>query len=145
MPYPLTMPLAVTGLGITTALGRGAGAFWTALVAGESGIRDVTSFDTSRLPARDGGEAPPLDDEHRPRRGPRERRARARRDRRRLRRPRRVHARGLRVPQGARARAGAAFRRRAGGHEARRRLRGDRARGGGRRARPGPARPRAPP
>ncbi|WP_425560796.1 beta-ketoacyl synthase N-terminal-like domain-containing protein [Luedemannella helvata] len=52
--------VAVTGLGPVSSIGIGIGveAFATALRAGRSGISQVTSFDVSGLPHRNGGEVP---------------------------------------------------------------------------------------
>ena len=44
--------VVVTGLGTVNALGHDVGAFWSALVAGRSGIRAVSHFDASELPCR---------------------------------------------------------------------------------------------
>jgi 3-oxoacyl-[acyl-carrier-protein] synthase II len=55
----MTLPqrrTVITGLGVITPLGHGAVPFWEALRAGRGGIRPVTSFDASALPARFGGE-----------------------------------------------------------------------------------------
>lgn len=46
----------ITGLGVVTPVGLGAGPFWDALRAGRGGVRPITSFDASALPARFGGE-----------------------------------------------------------------------------------------
>jgi 3-oxoacyl-[acyl-carrier-protein] synthase II len=46
----------ITGLGVVTPVGHGAAPFWEALCAGRSGVRPITSFDASALPARFGGE-----------------------------------------------------------------------------------------
>lgn len=46
----------VTGIGVVTSLGIGAGLFWEALLAGRCGIAPVDSFDTSKYPAHLGGE-----------------------------------------------------------------------------------------
>ena len=44
--------VVVTGLGTVNALGHTVEAFWSALIAGRSGIRTVSHFDTSALPCR---------------------------------------------------------------------------------------------
>jgi 3-oxoacyl-[acyl-carrier-protein] synthase II len=51
-------PLVITGLGLTTSLGIGVEANWTALRAGETGLRPLTSIDVADHPVTDGGEAP---------------------------------------------------------------------------------------
>jgi 3-oxoacyl-[acyl-carrier-protein] synthase II len=48
--------VVVTGIGIISSIGIGKDAFWKALTAGESGIRPITSFDTSGFPTHNGGE-----------------------------------------------------------------------------------------
>ena len=48
--------IAVTGIGVVSALGIGKEAFGKALFAGESGIGAIASFDTSRYPGRLAGE-----------------------------------------------------------------------------------------
>ncbi len=55
--------IVVTGIGLTTALGRGVEASWAALREGVSGIAPLTRIDAADYPIRDGGEAPDLDDE----------------------------------------------------------------------------------
>ncbi len=49
--------VVVTGLGAVTPLGADLPATWERLVAGESGIRPIASFDASRLACRIAGEA----------------------------------------------------------------------------------------
>ncbi|PZC46532.1 MAG: 3-oxoacyl-[acyl-carrier-protein] synthase II [Chloroflexi bacterium] len=46
----------VTGMGAMTPLGTGVEDFWSALVAGQSGIGPITLFDASEFPCRIGGE-----------------------------------------------------------------------------------------
>ena len=41
--------VVVTGMGAVTPLGATVDAFWSGLVAGESGVRTITSFDPSRV------------------------------------------------------------------------------------------------
>ena len=44
--------VAITGLGVLTAIGSGKEAFWEALRAGRNGIRQVTKFDPSPYPTQ---------------------------------------------------------------------------------------------
>lgn len=46
------MRVAVTGIGLVTALGFGAAANWAAIQAGRSGVRPITRFDTAGLRTR---------------------------------------------------------------------------------------------
>ena len=48
--------VVVTGLGLVTPLGTGVDKNWSALIAGRSGIRPVTRFDTREFPVRIAGE-----------------------------------------------------------------------------------------
>nr|WP_321986287.1 beta-ketoacyl-ACP synthase II [uncultured Lichenicoccus sp.] len=50
--------VVVTGMGIAGPLGVGVRQFWSRLVEAESGIRSITSFDASGLPAQVAGEVP---------------------------------------------------------------------------------------
>lgn len=50
--------LFVTGLGLTTCLGRGVAASWDALCRGESGLRPLRSIDVAELDVTRGGEVP---------------------------------------------------------------------------------------
>ncbi|HYN37561.1 MAG TPA: beta-ketoacyl-ACP synthase II [Actinomycetota bacterium] len=42
----------VTGIGVVTPIGIGRDAFWDALVAGRSGAREISAFDTTGFPVR---------------------------------------------------------------------------------------------
>ena len=44
--------VCITGLGCVTPIGTGRATFWANLVAGRSGVRRITSFDTEGLPVR---------------------------------------------------------------------------------------------
>jgi len=46
----------ITGIGITTCVGKGKGSFWKNVIEGKSGISEVTLFDTSRYRTKFGGE-----------------------------------------------------------------------------------------
>lgn len=48
--------VVVTGLGVISSVGIGWKPFWGSLLAGKSGITEVTSFDTSLSPTKRGGE-----------------------------------------------------------------------------------------
>src|SRR5258705_786990 len=48
--------IVITGLGLVTPIGTGKTQFWNALIAGENGIRAITSFDTSEFRTHRGGE-----------------------------------------------------------------------------------------
>ena len=50
--------VVVTGMGIACPLGLGVGHVWRRLIAGESGISAIQSFDTKDLPAKIGGQVP---------------------------------------------------------------------------------------
>lgn len=50
--------VVVTGMGIVSPLGIGAEHVWKKLINGESGIRAITSFDTTELTAKIGGQVP---------------------------------------------------------------------------------------
>ncbi len=55
--------VVVTGLGLVTPLGIGVEANWEGLLAGRSGVRTITRFDASALPARIAGEVPDFEPE----------------------------------------------------------------------------------
>jgi len=55
--------VVVTGLGLVTPLGTGVDRNWDALLASRSGIRPITRFDASALPARVAGEVPDFEAE----------------------------------------------------------------------------------
>ncbi len=48
--------VAVTGLGVVSPVGIGLKAFWSNLVAGKSGITNITSFDATDFPIKIAGE-----------------------------------------------------------------------------------------
>jgi 3-oxoacyl-[acyl-carrier-protein] synthase II len=50
--------VVVTGLGLVTPLGIGIENVWRRLLAGESGVRGIQSFDVSDLPAKIAGQVP---------------------------------------------------------------------------------------
>lgn len=50
--------VVVTGMGIVSPLGVGVDHVWKRLIAGESGIRPITKFETSDLPAKIAGDVP---------------------------------------------------------------------------------------
>ena len=50
--------VVVTGMGMVTPLGCGVEPTWKRLLAGESGLRGIQSFDVSDLPAKIGGQVP---------------------------------------------------------------------------------------
>ena len=56
--------VVVTGMGLVTPLGCGVQCCWDRLIAGESGIRKITSFDTSDLPSTIAGLGPKDDGPH---------------------------------------------------------------------------------
>ena len=53
-----TRRAVITGLGVISPIGTGAGPFWAALRAGTSGVRTIRAFDPSALPCRIAGELP---------------------------------------------------------------------------------------
>jgi 3-oxoacyl-[acyl-carrier-protein] synthase II len=50
--------VVVTGMGVACPLGLGVGHVWRRLIAGESGISAIQSFDTKELPAKIAGQVP---------------------------------------------------------------------------------------
>jgi 3-oxoacyl-[acyl-carrier-protein] synthase II len=48
--------VVITGVGVVSPIGIGCDAFWDSLVAGRSGVRPITSFDTTGLAVTFGGE-----------------------------------------------------------------------------------------
>src|SRR5215471_8180156 len=48
--------VVVTGLGVVSSIGIGRELFWDRLMAGQSGISPVSSFDTSGFPVHNGAE-----------------------------------------------------------------------------------------
>ena len=57
----MTGRIVVTGLGTVTSIGTGWPTFWENLLAGKSGIAEITSFDSSRYPCHRGGEVQDFD------------------------------------------------------------------------------------
>ncbi len=53
--------VVVTGLGVVSSIGIGWQAFWKALLAGQSGIRRISTFDTTEYPTHYGGEVSGFD------------------------------------------------------------------------------------
>ncbi|NLE77514.1 MAG: beta-ketoacyl-ACP synthase II [Chloroflexi bacterium] len=53
--------VVVTGLGATTAFGRGVQAYWGSLIEGRSGVRPITQFDTSDFTTRIAALVPDFD------------------------------------------------------------------------------------
>ena len=53
--------VVVTGLGVVSSIGMGKHEFWKNLIAGKSGISDITTFDTSDYPVHKGGEVKDFD------------------------------------------------------------------------------------
>ena len=51
--------VVVTGMGLVSPLGCGVGVNWERLIAGQSGIRAIQSFDVSDLPAKIAAQVPP--------------------------------------------------------------------------------------
>ena len=48
--------VVITGIGVVTPLGRSLGAIWSALENNESGVRNITRFDTSKFESKIAGE-----------------------------------------------------------------------------------------
>jgi 3-oxoacyl-[acyl-carrier-protein] synthase II len=48
--------VVITGIGVVSPVGTGTDVFWKAVLAGESGVRPVVSFDTAAFPVHIGGE-----------------------------------------------------------------------------------------
>ncbi len=62
MPDPYAPPrIVVTGLGVIAAGGHDTGAFFNNLLAGQSGIDHITSFDVSDIPSKIGAEIKDFD------------------------------------------------------------------------------------
>ena len=59
----LTRPrrVVITGIGCVTPLGIGREAFWSGLLAGESGVRRIAAFDPSSFPVQIAAEVPSFD------------------------------------------------------------------------------------
>lgn len=55
--------VVVTGLGLVTPLACGVSPTWKRLLNGESGIRPITKFDVSDLPAKIAGHVPTIEDQ----------------------------------------------------------------------------------
>src|SRR5262245_51041527 len=53
--------VVVTGIGVVTSVGIGVESFWEAILAGQSGISPVESFDTQRYSVHLGGEVKNFD------------------------------------------------------------------------------------
>jgi 3-oxoacyl-[acyl-carrier-protein] synthase II len=53
--------VVVTGIGVVSSVGIGVDAFWSAILAGRSGISTVESFDSSRYQVHTGGEVKHFD------------------------------------------------------------------------------------
>ena len=48
--------VAITGIGVVTPAGLGAGPFWRALAAGERFVKEITLWDAGRFPCSAGGQ-----------------------------------------------------------------------------------------
>ncbi len=53
--------VVITGLGIISPIGQDVDTYWTALLAGRSGIKPIAAFDASEFTTRFAGEAPDFD------------------------------------------------------------------------------------
>jgi 3-oxoacyl-[acyl-carrier-protein] synthase II len=53
--------VVITGIGVVSPIGSGTEAFWAALVAGQNGIEEIKSFDTSAFRTHRGGEVKTLE------------------------------------------------------------------------------------
>ncbi|WP_405651606.1 beta-ketoacyl-[acyl-carrier-protein] synthase family protein [Streptomyces sp. RK9] len=62
--HPAPDRVVVTGRGVVSPLAPNWPDTWAALVAGKSGIRDITGFEVGDLPVRIGGEVPGFEPEH---------------------------------------------------------------------------------
>src|SRR6516225_3404730 len=56
-----TRRTVITGAGVLSPVGRGADAFWQALLEGRSGVKAIQGFDASSLPVRFAGEISDFD------------------------------------------------------------------------------------
>src|SRR5436853_7896892 len=50
--------VVITGIGVVSPIGIGAGTFWSNLVAGHVGIRRISSYDPTGFPCHIAGEVP---------------------------------------------------------------------------------------
>ena len=53
--------VVITGIGVISSIGIGKDNFWQAVLRGDSGIKEVSGFDTSDFKYRMGGEVPEFD------------------------------------------------------------------------------------
>lgn len=53
--------IAITGLGVLSPIGSGIDKFWNALISGEIGTKEISSFDTSMYNVHRGGEVTDMD------------------------------------------------------------------------------------
>src|ERR1700730_274151 len=53
--------VVITGIGVISPVGTGKDVFWSAMLAGKSGIGPVTAFDTSAFPVHVGAEVRDFD------------------------------------------------------------------------------------
>src|ERR671929_1065048 len=61
MSDPGKRRVVVTGIGPVTPVGTGVDEFWSGLLAGRNGIREISAFDHSDLPVSVAGEVPDFD------------------------------------------------------------------------------------